>query len=90
MNDNSIEWTEEQKATARPRILQACRSAQAAADKQDFELFWMLNGLIAGGMEKLGYPDHAAAHLRAGEAEGSIPDALAAIAASMSRLLTRL
>lgn len=50
------EWTDEQRRAARPRIVTACASASAALNKGDHELFWMLVGLVAGGIEKLQEP----------------------------------
>lgn len=49
-------WTDEQKAKAIPRIIAACEGCIKAYEEQDFELFWTLSGLVAGGAENLETP----------------------------------
>lgn len=74
-------WTDEQKKKARPRIVAACKAAIAAAENLDFEQFWLLTGMLAGGMEKIGHSQYAAVLLRASEAEGLLNTAVSTIAA---------
>ena len=44
-------WTEEQRRKAKPRLIRACRLAQATPD---IEEFWLLAGVIAGGIQHFG------------------------------------
>lgn len=79
-------WSKEQQDKARPRVIEACAGALRAREEGDLDTFWMVAGVIAGGMEKLGYPAQAAAILRACEAEGNLEAATVAIAAARAKL----